>query len=637
MTLEAGVDYTVEAADEMKDAAEYTFTFTAVAGGNYTGTTTATFTILQKEAIAEASDIEKEYDGEVGIDPAKVVVTFVGMIPGDEDAITAGEGAITIKDAKKDAGTYDIVLDPEKFEATNYFVSKANGATLTINKKAGLKVKWNAEAEGFTKVYGGDDPELKATSANLTIEGAVEADLADIIAQTTITRAEGETVGKYAITLAAATGAYVFDNYEAPAFDANVADVFEITAATLKIGLIAQEVTYTAKTAVLPELTADMLVVTGLQGDDDKAKIFKTMPTVNIPEDAVNVGKYEVTLEGGESVDYEFEFLPGILTINPATITGTLKAQKVQQGKALNETAFTLTGIAEGDEDYFYVAAPGLADFEGTVTGAAGVYKDGLTVGIADDVIDNYTGYDKITGELEIIAAEAIILADDDDFTSEGEDDVTVTFASRTINAGSWNVLALPFEATVSQISDAFGYAAVDILKKDNTAADEVHFTVITTGSVPAFEPFLVKTTADEGKKENFDQIAFHNVKIEKMETAENYTVSDAAGNKFTGTFKAKTQFWGEQYRYMSKGAWFNAKKYTESNPVTLKPFRGYLETPSASARIFIEEPDGTVTAIDAVTFNEATAEGMYNLNGVKVNNLNRKGVYIKNGVKVIK
>ena len=421
-------------------------------------------------------------------------------------------------------------------------------------------------------------------------------------------------------------------------FGANVADVFEITAATLKIGLIAQEVTYTAKKAELPALTADMLIVTGLQGTDKKEDIFKTMPTVVIPDDAVTVGEYKITLEGGESDDYEFEFLDGILTINPATITGTLTAQKVQQGKALNETAFTLTGIAEGDEEFFYVDAPGLVDMDGIVTGAAGVYPEGLTVGIAEDVIDNYTGYDKITGELEIISAEAIILADDDDFTSEGEDDVTVTFADRNINFGNWNVVALPFEATVSQISEAFGYAAVDLLKKDNTAADEVHFTVISSGSVPAFEPFLVKTTEDKDKvKKNFNEVVFYNVNIEKMETAENYTVSDAAGNKFTGTFKAKTQFWGEQYRYMSKGAWYNAKKYTESNPVTLKPFRGYLETASASARIFIEEPDGTVTAIDAVTFNEATAEGMYNLNGVKVNNLNRKGVYIKNGVKVIK
>jgi hypothetical protein len=55
-----------------------------------------------------------------------------------------------------------------------------------------------------------------------------------------------------------------------------------------------------------------------------------------------------------------------------------------------------------------------------------------------------------------------------------------------------------------------------------------------------------------------------------------------------------------------------------------------------ADARIFIEEPDGTVTAIDAVNFNKAEAEGMYNLNGVKVNNANRKGVFIQNGKKVI-
>ena len=84
----------------------------------------------------------------------------------------------------------------------------------------------------------------------------------------------------------------------------------------------------------------------------------------------------------------------------------------------------------------------------------------------------------------------------------------------------------------------------------------------------------------------------------------------------------------------MSKGDWYDASKRS----VTLKPFRAYVELVNPKARIFIEEPDGTVTAIDAVRFNEEiNAEGMFNLNGVKVNNINRKGVYIKNGVKVVK
>jgi methionine-rich copper-binding protein CopC len=643
LTLEEEVDYTVVAADEMIDAGEYTFTFTAVEGGNYAGEIEATFTITPLEVFAVAADAEKVYDGVAGLGDTEVEITYTGIKANEpEDAIVAGEGAVTVKNESAKVGTYEIVLVPEKFESKNYTVvvtDETPKAQFTITA-APLKVEWNGGKSAFTKVYGAEDPALTATAENLKLTGAVAADEAKIVEQTQITRAEGEAVGLYAVELSAKTGASVFDNYEVEFAGAD--EVFEITPATIKVAIAAQEKTYDGKAAVIEEVTADMLIVSGLQNGDDKAKIFTDMPTAKVADgEAVNAGEYEVALSGGESADYEVEFLPSTFTIKPATITGTLSAQKVQQGQPLDETAFTLTGIAEGDEDFFYVTAPGLVDMDGIVTGDAGVYAKGLTVGIADDVIDNYTAYDKITGELEIISAEAIVMSDTEAFKTEAKAGATVTFSSRSINQDKWNVCALPFATTPGEISDAFGYAIVDVLNETNAIDNEMHFKVITSGTIPAYTPFLFKPTSEEADhaKANFDEVVFKNVDVEAGGD-KNYDVADAAGNKFWGTFKETTTFYGAKYWYMSKGVWKDAANYTEAKPVSLKPFRAYCEIVNpAGARIVIEEEDGTLTTIDAANFNNEvmTAEGWYTVDGKKLNAApTQKGVYIQNGKKVV-
>ena len=160
---------------------------------------------------------------------------------------------------------------------------------------------------------------------------------------------------------------------------------------------------------------------------------------------------------------------------------------------------------------------------------------------------------------------------------------------------------------------------------------------ITTSGTIEAGTPFIVKTTDDEGlKKSNFNEVTFTGVTIKKFD-GENTVVSDNAGNQFIGTFQ-ETKIWGQNSRYMSSGKWYDARNFTESKPVTIKPLRAYVVTVNPKARIFVEEPDGTVTAIDAANFNNAVnGEDIYNLNGMKVNNTNRKGVYILNGQKIVK
>ena len=53
-----------------------------------------------------------------------------------------------------------------------------------------------------------------------------------------------------------------------------------------------------------------------------------------------------------------------------------------------------------------------------------------------------------------------------------------------------------------------------------------------------------------------------------------------------------------------------------------------------------MEEADGSTTAIRSINadeINSKNAEGIYNLNGVKLNSVpSQKGVYIQNGKKIV-
>ena len=650
--LAAETDYEVAAEDEMINAGEYEFTFTAVAGGNYTGETTATFTVTQLPVIVEAANATKVYDGEVGFDELPEL-TFNGVLENEialvDEIFDFDATAFTFAKTAKNVGTYAFEVVPEEITATNYEVTGANGADFTITP-APLVVEWNDEAEPFTKVYGEADPTLTATAENVDVTGAVNAEEeAAIITLTKITRAEGEAVGKYAVTLSAKPAVNsVFANYEVEkAFPNNKGkEAFVITEATVKVSIAALEKVYDGEAATI-EVAAEDLVVTGLKNGDKKEDIFSELPTATVADGkAVTVGTYQVTLAGGKAADYVIELIPSTFDIVPATITtATLASQQIKKGQDVEEnidaTAFTIEGVIAADADKFYVTVNDkYQDFDGKVSADKGIYNDGLVIAVDDEVADNYTGYEKFFGELRVLPAEAMVIADNEDWTTEAKHAEAVTFTDRAINAGNWNVVALPFATTVKQVSDAFGYAAVDVLNE--TASDgSIHFQVISSGIIPAYTPFIVKTTEDEDLlKDNFNQVVFEDVDLEPWTKAENSEIKDAANNKFIGTFKALTEIpaGSKAHWYMSKGTWYDTANRTKA--VNLKAFRAYVEfdpaNVAAGARIYIEEPDGTETSIDAIEFNQmVNGDNTYTVDGKKVSNTAQKGVYIQNGKKV--
>ena len=653
LTLAEGEDkdFTVDAEAEMIAGGEYTFTFTGK--GNYTGTKTATFNITKRVVIAQAEDVEKVYNSLFGLElpgdkEVEVPITWGNLVPGDTNVPTLGEGAITVEPYKNAVGKYTIIVDGSKFESANYEVKKGQREAFLTITPAPLTVKWDNQ-EAY-KVYGTADPDLHN---HVVLEGAQGGDGEGLAAYTQITRAEGENVDKYDVTLAAGTSdaaQKLFANYDVTFVPA--AKAFEIKKAELTVSLTPQKVAYTGVKAVLDELTAEDLLVNGLVvnpalGINDYKDVVTTMPEIIVPDDAINVGSYELKFkEGtGDAANYKFNFLNATLDIEAFDISKavvTIPEQQVRVGDVAEDVikadGFTveLEGFTDVNAAEFQVvAADRFVDADGKIKNGDNPEKGLVLVPVDATAQKNYTGWenDAFTGNLIIVGAASLLLDDSQDIATTAQNGVDVTFTSRKINQDTWNVVCLPFDATIKEISEAFGYAAVDLLKRDSSDGS-MHFIITSSGTVPAGEPFIVKPTSDEelNAKSNFNQITFYGVNV-KAYTGNPEPVKDSAGNKFCGTFKAQTTIKGENFWYMSKGMW----KHSVEKPVNIAAYRAYLETATADARIFIEEPDGSITAIDAIDFAKAeTGEGWYTINGMKLDAApTQKGTYIKDGKKV--
>ena len=156
-----------------------------------------------------------------------------------------------------------------------------------------------------------------------------------------------------------------------------------------------------------------------------------------------------------------------------------------------------------------------------------------------------------------------------------------------------------------------------------------------------ANKPFMVKTA--EAITGN---VTFENVTIKAPASEADRTVDAGKGVNFIGTYAKKTvsatddgKIW---FMEGDEAEW--ATIYAGSTSTwTLVPFEGYVDLKNASGArnvtFIMEELDGSTTAISSVNAdakNSKYAEGVYNLNGVKMEGALKKGVYIKDGKKFV-
>ena len=214
---------------------------------------------------------------------------------------------------------------------------------------------------------------------------------------------------------------------------------------------------------------------------------------------------------------------------------------------------------------------------------------------------------------------------------------VTITFPGHTMQKETWYSWVLPFNTSVKQISEAFGYAVVDILNEDGASKkSDVKFS-LHMGDIDAGQPFILKVYQNI-TPEQFEAgaVKFNDVQIINGPTID----TDANGCQFIGTYTGKYGLATDGTEYLFR---LGVNDYSRGGADSqIRPLGAYVKFAEASAGahyIYIEEPDGSTTAISSIAADGEMipAEGWYTINGVKLESMpTEKGVYIQNGKKVV-
>jgi hypothetical protein len=231
-------------------------------------------------------------------------------------------------------------------------------------------------------------------------------------------------------------------------------------------------------------------------------------------------------------------------------------------------------------------------------------------------------------------------LEENDDFvTTDDQRPFSVTFSDFAMKAEKWYPIVLPFETSVKEVSEAFGYAIVNILNPTNTDDKKIAFK-LHMGDIEANQPFVVKVYEDINMNEvTFGDGLFTDRKL--IVYSEAPIVADASGVKFIGSYSHKVGFAANEAFFSVSASKNDYYWGSDKNTTYMAPLGAYFQIPEGSAArtIEFEEADGTVTAIQTVSVKAEAmgAEGWYTVGGVKLNAApTQKGVYIKDGKKFI-
>ena len=629
------------------DAAEITFT----GKHNFTGEYHWNFTI-NKADIANLNVIlaQDTYDYSAAANEPGVTVKL------GQYTFAAEDYAVEYTN-NTNAGTATVTVTPN----VENFTAASTSVNFTINK-APLTVKV-ADAE---KAYGSVDP----TPVVESIDGFVGGQTAAVLPEGAyyINRADGADPNTYAynvvdndlascnysfvnavpqgaLTIKAATVIVratavndTYGDYYVPALDQSG---FAFTAEGLKAGHTINALKFT---------------VTNEQGEE---QAFGTM---------LPAGTYTITPSnaGTTAGSYTFDYQTATLTIAKKDLTLTAVDQTIEYGESANtEVAFNdpnktvdVVGRVGGDE-------------LGTITinvaaeaTSIDTHVNAITLSVEGENA-NYN-YTLVPGNLTIDAPAAgitltrVAKANIDnatvaqlikDYDGTENVDVTIKFNDpgyNTLKPNKWYAFILPFKTNVKMISDAFGYAIVDLLNEGNTNTHRTVFSLkMDNTDIPANTPFIVKVW--ETINMETVGVTFNDVKIEAPATYDEIVVSDAAGNQFIGSYTGINGLGAYKDGYSGHVLWWSLNQASENdNDARPASDTGYLRQMSAFSYVpedvaahefIIEELGGNTTVIRGINIDgqNISAEGLYNMNGMKLQSVpTQKGVYIQNGKKIV-
>ena len=569
--------------------------------------------------------------------------------------------------------------------AKNYEVKTAlnTGKLFIKQKEVKLKAK-NAEK-------GPKDADPKFELVGVTVGGTVALEGTDYLDASTVTferaNAPESEVGKsYDITPNVANAkAYNGTGDEKKEVTSNYKFVVDTEKGKLNVNKAALTITIKDQykyygdddpATIANPVKGTNYIVTNLVDGDEISSI-----TLKKSWSAEKVGTYvlDATVEYTGADHYSsVTIVPGTFEIKKAVLTATLPIKNVNAAQSITDAEATLTtdgivitGFKKGEtvaDTYTLALKAGLSvDGEDKLTSKT--YADGYTVTLKDPIYDNYTFMNGTT-ETKTVAGKLIVgtgdtdaleLSDaaDNNFTkiqaANGETKTvkitlnraqTIGGVAHNWKKGIWNCMVLPFKTNARQISNALGYAIVNVVNPSETTEGNVKFKLEMLEDIPANTPIFVKTDNDFT-----GEAKFVDVQIEAPESAYPSILasSEAIGYKFVGAYTKKTITGNNEehlrWRLGDNNAW-NKIGNGSSATWDIVPFNAYMDLgATAGAREIIftfEEIDGTTTSIRSIDIDnvgnaKVNANGWYTLGGVKLNGApTQKGVYIQDGKKVV-
>jgi len=388
----------------------------------------------------------------------------------------------------------------------------------------------------------------------------------------------------------------------------------------------------------------------------------------------------------------EITYIEGTLTIEKKELKIVPQTQTLRVGKKATDLVASMV-----DFDGLVAADEGKIDYTLDFNGVAVDGQKALTTpGTTDDGIKavlsaaaegnrnaNYTLSAASVGKLIVVNAATLVLGNNEasdlaDLSTYNGAEVTVKInlaarngrklpaaTTRNWETETWVTLTLPFDIDVATLSQKLGYAIVNVIDPEATVIDgtgsKFYGKLTMKGGngyhageadadtkLAANKPILVKIADDIANVGAAGVVDFGTQKIVAPADEAALTVDAGKGAKFIGTYASKTVTKDDD-----AALWFmmgNTPKWayigtSSDNSWTIKPFEAYIDmsgAPAAPANMtfYFEDIDGSVTAIKSISadnLNGKIAEGMYNLNGMKLNSVpTQKGVYIVNGKKVV-
>ena len=216
--------------------------------------------------------------------------------------------------------------------------------------------------------------------------------------------------------------------------------------------------------------------------------------------------------------------------------------------------------------------------------------------------------------------------------------DLTV---KRTIKAGEWSTLCLPFAMSVDKLKAAFGddyeLAAFKDYEVEKVGENIVGLTLNfekNTSAAKINTPYVIKVSQDVNEFNVNAKLNPGNpvkeIIIEDDETGDEINLGSVAGTYKAGTIVPQNSL------FLSGN-----KFYYSAGKTKMKAFRAYFsltdvlaEAVNAGARINMSF--GEATGIKKVNGDVLTVNGYYDLQGRKVEKPVKRGVYIQDGKKVI-